>query len=285
MLSMSYMSESELTVASLNGSLRLRNETEVLDAINSPNFRKGCFETMLAADRKLPLIDLHLSRLQKSADYLNFVIPANCTKEKILRTVETLYDIYTGEESRFRARLTIFPQSDGSSGWLLYMDPIILPSKPYKLKLSPHLREFEPIEALKCKRSARDHYLAAYYDAVNDGFDDALMLTIDGYVSETTIANIFWIDENQVFTPSSKCYPLTGLGQEVLRSVIANTEITIKEGEFSITDVINADLVFIVNAVRGLVPIQKIDGTEKSIKHPIFQKMFDQYWSSVMKQI
>jgi branched-subunit amino acid aminotransferase/4-amino-4-deoxychorismate lyase len=282
---MRFMPESELKVASLNGSLRLRNEADVLDALNSPNFRKGCFETMLAADRMLPLIDLHLSRLQKSADYLKFEIPANCTKAKILRTIETLYDIYTGEESRFRARLTIFPQADGSSGWLLYMDPIILPSKPYKLKLSPHLREFEPIEALKCKRSARDHYLAAYYDATDDGFDDALMLTIDGYVSETTIANIFWINGNEVFTPSTKCYPLSGLGQEVLRSAIENTEITIQEGEYSISDVINADLVFIVNAVRGPVPIQKIDDTEKSIKHPIFQIIFDHYWSSVMKLI
>lgn len=282
---MVFEKEDTVDIACLNGSLRCRNEAEIIDAMQSPKFRRGCFETMLAVDRQIPLIDLHLNRLQNSADFLNFEIPQVCTKERILRTIEVLYDVYRGEESRFRTRLTVFPSDEDESGWMLYMDPIVLPSKPYRLKLSPHLRESEPIEALRCKRSARDHYLAAYYDAIDDGFDDALMLTIDGYVSETTIANLFWIKNETLYMPSDKCYPLSGVGREVLFESLANDDIPVVEGEYSISEVLESDLVFLINAVRGPVPISAIGNTIKPTQNRVFTKLVDLYWANVMRKI
>jgi branched-subunit amino acid aminotransferase/4-amino-4-deoxychorismate lyase len=54
------------------------------------------------------------------------------------------------------------------------------------------------------------HYRNAFREAADAGADDALMLTVMA-IAESSIANIFWKKENEVYTPSPACDILPGI--------------------------------------------------------------------------
>jgi branched-subunit amino acid aminotransferase/4-amino-4-deoxychorismate lyase len=100
------------------------------------------------------------------------------------------------------------------------------------------------------------------------------MTTVDGWISETTIANIFWLKEDVVFTPSEACDILPGITRRIILGLLKNQlNIAVKEGTFGMDEIKNAELVFICNSVKEIVPIAGIDETQFDTRHPLLEKM------------
>lgn len=103
---------------------------------------------------------------------------------------------------------------------------------------------------------------------------DALVLDCQGYIVETSMANVFWRIGNNVYTPSLEFSGVNGLmRQQVIKtlneqSVSQNSEwasITIIENRFILNDILKADEVFITNCLMGIVPIIAIDNNSYQI--------------------
>ena len=102
--------------------------------------------------------------------------------------------------------------------------------------------------------------LTWYEEAHQQGFDEVVLLNERGQVSECTSANIFIIQDNQVWTPpigSSGC--LAGVTRAILLEKIHLPGIAIGERELSPSDLEESDQVFVTSTTRDLLPVLEID--------------------------
>jgi len=117
------------------------------------------------------------------------------------------------------------------------------------------------------------NYILAAREAQQRGADDALMLTVDGYVSETTAANLFWVDAGTIFTPSDDCDLLPGITRSVLIDIIRDTGIPLRTGRFEPLVLHQADAVWMCNSVREICPVTRLDDCRYDAENPVLEQV------------
>jgi branched-subunit amino acid aminotransferase/4-amino-4-deoxychorismate lyase len=102
--------------------------------------------------------------------------------------------------------------------------------------------------------------LNLYEEAHERGFDEVLLLTENGEVSECTSANIFAVFGDEVRTPplSSGCLP--GVTRDVLLTDIRVPGVRLVEATLALPDLSRADEVFITSTTRDVLPVAEIEG-------------------------
>ncbi len=91
------------------------------------------------------------------------------------------------------------------------------------------------------------------------GVDDAIMLDIFGYVSETNATNIFIIKKGVLITPhADSCLP--GITRGVVIDLARDLDIEVTERNISLTEVYTADESFTTGTMGELSPILEVDG-------------------------
>lgn len=103
------------------------------------------------------------------------------------------------------------------------------------------------------------NYILAAREAVQKGADDALMQTIRGWVSETTIANVFWAKDRTIFTPSVDCDLIPGITRNILLGIIDNLDLKVEQGQFELNQILDADSVWICNSIREVLPVKQLN--------------------------
>lgn len=122
------------------------------------------------------------------------------------------------------------------------------------------------------------NYILAAQQASEKGADDALMQTIDGFISETTIANIFWIKGETIFTPDKECDLIPGITRKIVLDMIQEGNgWNYQEGKYSLDHVFNADSVWVCNSVREILAVKKIDSRKFNTTHPAIKKLQNRY--------
>jgi branched-chain amino acid aminotransferase len=123
--------------------------------------------------------------------------------------------------------------------------------------------------------------LTWYEEAHEQGFDEVILLNERGQVSECTSANVFAIQDNNVWTPpieSSGC--LAGVTRAILLEEIHVPGITIGELELTPSDLEESDQVFITSTTRDLLPVLEVDHEPFDQKRDVLgrlQKAFSDY--------
>ncbi len=91
------------------------------------------------------------------------------------------------------------------------------------------------------------------------GFVDGLVADINGKVIETTMANLFWVTGETLYSPAlDKC----GVAGVMRRKIIEQAELKrmpLVIDEFDMAAVCQADEVFISNALLGVAPVCRIE--------------------------
>ena len=93
------------------------------------------------------------------------------------------------------------------------------------------------------------------------GVDDAIMLDIFGFVSETNATNIFLVKRGHVLTPhADSCLP--GITRGNVIRLAREAQIPITERNVSLTEVYAADEMFTTGTVGELSPVLEVDGRQ-----------------------
>jgi branched-subunit amino acid aminotransferase/4-amino-4-deoxychorismate lyase len=88
--------------------------------------------------------------------------------------------------------------------------------------------------------------------------DDALMLDIEGYVSETNATNVFLVREGALFTPfADHCLP--GVTRATVLELARKNGIEAHERRLSLVEFYGADEVFTTGTMGELSPVLEID--------------------------
>lgn len=91
------------------------------------------------------------------------------------------------------------------------------------------------------------------------GVDDAVMLDLDGFVSETNATNLFLVRRGEVLTPfADSCLP--GITRAVVIELCRRHDIPVAERNLSLTEVYTADECFTTGTMGELSPVIEVDG-------------------------
>ena len=101
--------------------------------------------------------------------------------------------------------------------------------------------------------------ILAMIDANVAGVDSAVMLDINGFISETNDTNIFVVSDGELLTPfADACLP--GLTRQMILDVAASEGIPAREKNLSLTELYSASEAFTTGTMGELTPILEADG-------------------------
>lgn len=106
---------------------------------------------------------------------------------------------------------------------------------------------------------SKHNCIAACIEADKMGVDEGLMLDPDGYVSTCNSTNFFMIKNNEVWTSNGQ-HCLNGVTRHSVIDICKKKQILIKEKQFSINEVHEADEVFVTGTFAGIIPVRSVDG-------------------------
>ena len=127
------------------------------------------------------------------------------------------------------------------------------------------------------------HEVIALIQAVGAGADEALMLDPNGAVATCNATNFFIVRRGEVWT-STGFYNLAGVTRGVVLEVAREAGIVALERDFSLTDVYDADEVFVTGTFGGLTPVCEGDGRvigDGSGRGPMIERLAALYAAAI----
>jgi branched-chain amino acid aminotransferase len=100
----------------------------------------------------------------------------------------------------------------------------------------------------------------AVADANDAGFDEAILLTADGHVSEGSAANIFLAMNGSLITPPVADDILVGITRGGIMELAARLGIPVAERRVDRTELYVADEIFLCGTGVQVAPVTKVDG-------------------------
>ena len=124
--------------------------------------------------------------------------------------------------------------------------------------------------------------MMALKEALDHGFDEALMLDIDGYVSEGSGENIFVIKDGIIFTPHLTS-ALPGITRDTIVTLAKSLGYEIIEKKLSCDEIYASDEAFFTGTAAEVTPIRDLDGNQigQGMRGPITEKLQSLYFDCV----
>ncbi|MEZ4287809.1 MAG: branched-chain amino acid transaminase [Polyangiales bacterium] len=142
------------------------------------------------------------------------------------------------------------------------------------------------INTLMAKGKITGHYVnsvLARREVAQSGYDEAILLDPQGYVSEASGENIFIIRDGEVSTPALGGSILGGITRDTVIRVMRDMGLTVHERLISRDEMYIADEMFMVGTAAEVTPVAQVDDRDIGIGHrgPISEKVQSAYFDVV----
>ncbi len=125
----------------------------------------------------------------------------------------------------------------------------------------------------------------AKVQAVNAGYDEAILLSPQGYVSECTGENIFIVKNGRIITPPTSAGALEGITQSAVRRIAEDLGVPYETGNLLRSDLYTADEAFLSGTAAEVVPIQSVDDRVIGDRGPITTKVQETFFAAVKGEV
>jgi branched-chain amino acid aminotransferase len=125
-------------------------------------------------------------------------------------------------------------------------------------------------------------------EALQNGYDEAIMLTHDGHVSEGSAENIFLLSNSEFVTPSATENILLGITRDTAMKLVRREfGYTTSERAVDRTELYNADEIFLCGTGAQIAPVIEVDHRPigSGATGPITQKLQDLYFDVVRGKV
>lgn len=115
---------------------------------------------------------------------------------------------------------------------------------------------------LPIKAKASGNYLnsiIANTEAKNLGFDEAILISQNGYVDEGSGENIFIVKNNELITPNTDSDILDGITRNTVIKIAKDMDISVSERRLHREELYTADEIFFTGTAAEITPISNID--------------------------
>ncbi len=123
--------------------------------------------------------------------------------------------------------------------------------------------------------------ILAKLEALDSGYDEAIMLDFRGFVSEGPGENIFIVKNSVIYTPPLYASILPGITRDAVIKISADLGYTAIETDFARNMLYNADEIFFTGTAAEITPIRKIDSIEIGKPGPITKKIQEKFFDIV----
>lgn len=230
----------------------------------------GVFEGIRSYNGLIFKLREHIDRLFESAHTIMLTIPmsqeelievvkqslrVNRLKDAYIRLVVTRGEGDLGLDPRKCRRPTVFVIADTIE---------LYPKKLYEegLELITVATQRNVPEALNPQIKSLNYLnnILAKIEAITAGFEEAIMLSPGGYVTECTGENIFIVKRRRLVTPPPYIGVLRGVTRATVMELGEKLQLDVQETLLTRHDLFNAEEVFLTGTAAEIVPVAKIDG-------------------------
>jgi len=131
-----------------------------------------------------------------------------------------------------------------------------------KVKVTDFPKRSEKSMLHKAKASGNYLYsMLALKDALNSGYDEALILDVDDNVNEGSGENFFTIINNTIHTPKDATV-LNGITRQTVMKIARDLNYRVEETNISVDDVKSSDEAFFTGTAAEVTPIIQVDNVK-----------------------
>ena len=131
-----------------------------------------------------------------------------------------------------------------------------------KVKVTDFPKRCEKSMLHKAKASGNYLYsMLALKDALNSGYDEALILDVDDNVNEGSGENFFTIINNTIHTPKDATV-LNGITRQTVMKIARDLNYRVEETNISVDDVKSSDEAFFTGTAAEVTPIIQVDNVK-----------------------
>jgi branched-chain amino acid aminotransferase len=281
----------------LDGKMVEWSEAKVHVLTHTLHYGMGVFEGVRAYDAEqgtaIFKLEEHTTRLINSAKIMNMAMPfskeelddaqklvvrENNLKSAYLRPMA----FYGSEGMGLRADNLKTHVMVAAWEWGAYMGEENL-TRGIKVATSSYTRHHPNISMTKAKANgAYINSMLALQEAISHGCDEALLLDVDGYVSEGSGENFFIVKDGTIYTPFLKC-ALDGITRKTIIQLANEADYAVVEKDISRDEVYIADEAFFTGTAAEVTPIRELDNRPigAGIRGPITKLLQAKYFDVV----
>lgn len=255
----------------INGRFYGRDEAKISVFDHGLLYGDGVFEGIRSYNRRVFKLNEHIDRLIESAKSIMLKIPLD--KGQLIKAVTQTLKVNKLDNSYIRLVVT---RGEGDLGLdprkcykapniIIIADKIALyPQKLYRDGLAiitvPTVRNLP--EALNPQIKSLNYLnnILAKIEAVNCGFDEAIMLDSLGYVAECTGDNIFVVKDGHLYTPPQCMGTLRGITRDSILEIARRDKVPAHEHVITRHEVYISDECFLTGTAAEIIPVVKVDG-------------------------
>jgi len=254
----------------INGEFYLRSEAKISVMDSGYLLGDGVWEGIRFHKGHLVHLQRHLDRLYEGAKAIEMTIGLS-KDEMIVALKKTLEKNKMTSDVHIRLIVSRGIKSTPYQHPKVTIGPPTIVIIPEYKKASPKLKlrgiTLGTVKTIRDNRTqdprinslSKHNCIAACIEAEKMGVDEGLMLDPNGNVSTCNSTNFFMVSNKEVWTSNGE-YCLNGVTRSTVIDICKQNEIPIKEREFSVQDVHNADEVFVTGTFAGIIPVVSVDG-------------------------
>ena len=153
--------------------------------------------------------------------------------------------------------------------------------KGIRVKTSSYSRHHVNVTMCRAKYSGTyANSILANQEAIDDGYDEALLLDVDGFVAEGAGENLFIVKNNKIYEPELTS-ALMGITRDTVITLANAAGISVESRRLTRDDVYTADEAFFTGTAAEVTPIRELDrrtigeGTRGPVTELIQKQFFD----------
>ena len=244
-----------------NGKI-LKENTAIIHPDNRGlRFGDGLFETIKFKNDELILADDHFARLWQGLKLLQYTIPKLFTPDLLEEKITEL--IRKNNHTNARIRLTVTRGHGGLYDLHNNQPQYIIQSwelpesngslNQNGLELCIYKKAFKMADGFSAIKHNNflPYFMGAIY-AKDEKCNDAIILNQHGKIADTTIANIFFIKNGSIYTTALSDGCIAGTMRQFIISSLKSKGITVEEKSTSVEELLEADEVFLTNAIYNI---------------------------------
>ncbi len=156
-----------------------------------------------------------------------------------------------------------------------------------RVRVSSYTRHH--VNVAMCRAKANGHYInsmMALQEAINTGYDEALLLDTNGFVMEGSGENLFIIRDNVVYTPDLTS-ALDGITRSAVIKIIADEGLELVEKRITRDEVYICDEAFFTGTAAEVTPIRELDNRKigSGSRGPVTERIQSRFFDAVHGRI
>ncbi|MHB8880629.1 MAG: aminotransferase class IV [Thermodesulfovibrionales bacterium] len=228
----------------------------------------GIYETMRAYEGVIFMLEEHLRRLRRSASLIRLSLPP---KEYIVHALKATLQANALSEAYIRITVSRGKGPIGLDPALCSSPTLVIIAEPFQgypaayyqkgvsLVVSSVLRNHVKAINPRIKSLNFLNNVLAKAEAKERGAYEAIMLNTEGYLTEGTVCNIFFVRDGMLCTPSVEAGILDGITRDIVIGLAAQAGMGVSEGLFLPADLFQAEEVFFTNTTAEVMPVCRVE--------------------------